>query len=409
LLITSRRGPAAPGAAELRAELTAAGANVSMVACDVADRAAVAELLGAVPAEYPLTAVFHAAGVLENDLIQAVTPDQLDRVLSAKARSARNLHELTGPELEAFVLFSSNAGVWGSGGQSVYAAANAYLDALAELRRADGLAATSVAWGAWGGSGLAAEEAAERHLNRRGVRAMAPELALAALRQALDEDAGCLAVADVDWSRFAPSFTSMRPSPLLAELPEARSAEAAEPTEPDPDRSGILRRRLAEAPSSEQHRLIVEVVRSHAAAVLGHASADAVPAGRAFKDLGFDSLTAVQLRNRLSAETGLRLPATLVFDHPNPDALAQHLRPDLTGPDERGEAALLAGLDRLDSALSAGELGEGARTKITGRLAVLLAKWGERPAEHDPSQAHRELEGASAEEIFDLIAELGKS
>ncbi|GAB2629674.1 hypothetical protein GCM10027168_71640 [Streptomyces capparidis] len=329
LLLTSRRGAEADGAEALRAELTALGAQVTLAACDVADRDALAALLAAVPADRPLTAVVHAAGAGQFTPIADTTLDELADVVTAKVAGARNLDELLGDRpLDAFVLYSSISGVWGSGGQGAYAAANAYLDALAERRGARGLAATAVAWGPWSGGGMA-DGAAEEQLRRRGLPALAPELATLAVRQAVDNGDTAVTVADVDWDRFTAGFTAARPSPLLGDLPEVRStlvtAVAAATGDP------ALTARLAGLPGAEQDRVLLELVRAETAAVLGHSSLDAVEPGRAFRELGFDSLAAVELRNRLDSATGLHLPATLVFDHPTPAALARHIRDEALG------------------------------------------------------------------------------
>ncbi|WP_411293693.1 type I polyketide synthase, partial [Streptomyces kunmingensis] len=335
LLLTGRRGAEAPGAAELRDELTAQGVGVTVAACDVADRAALAEVLALVPAEHPLTAVVHAAGVGEFAPLDEHDLDGLADVLSAKTLGAAHLDELLeghlgGRQLDAFVLFSSSAGVWGSGGQSAYAAANACLDALAHDRRSRGLTATSVAWGAWGGAGMAADTGMARHLGARGIRPMPPAAALAALRAAVERDETAPVVADMDWERFAPSFTAARPRPLLDELPEAIGVSGA--GEPDDGQAEeALRHRLAGRTPAEQRHELLGLVRAHAAAVLGHADSAAIEEERAFRDLGFDSLTALELRNRLNAATGLRLPATLVFDHARPRLLADFLHAELGG------------------------------------------------------------------------------
>ena len=327
LVLTSRRGPDAPGAAELEAELAALGTRVTIAACDVADRDALAALLADL--DEPVRAVVHAAGLPQATPVLDTTPAGFAAVISGKVAGARNLDELLGDDLDAFVLFSSNAGVWGSGGQGAYGAGNAYLDALAERRRTRGAAATSVAWGFWGGGGMAGDVELEDQLRRRGLREMAPEAAVEALCQALDADEVFLAVADVDWARFAPGFTLSRRRPLIEDLPEVRALlEAAE--EPAAERPALARR-VAELSETEGRRLLLDLVRGQAASVLGHDSATAVPAGRAFRDLGFDSLTAVEVRNRLNAATGLTLPATLVFDHPNPAALAVELHRVLLG------------------------------------------------------------------------------
>ncbi|MEV4054636.1 type I polyketide synthase, partial [Amycolatopsis sp. NPDC049688] len=325
LVLTSRRGPDAPGAAELEAELSALGTRVTIAACDVADRAALSALLADL--DEPVRAVVHAAGLPQATPVLDTTAAEFAHVIGGKVAGARNLDELLGDDLDAFVLFSSNAGVWGSGGQGAYAAGNAYLDALAEQRRARGAAATSVAWGFWGGGGMAGDVELEDQLRRRGLREMAPEAAVEALCQALDAREVFLAVADVDWARFAPGFTLSRRRPLIEDLPEVRALAETPET---PERPALARR-VAELGEAEGRRLLLDIVRGQAASVLGHDSATAVPAGRAFRELGFDSLTAVEVRNRITAATGLVLPATLVFDHPNPAALAAELHRLLLG------------------------------------------------------------------------------
>ncbi|WP_309238805.1 type I polyketide synthase [Actinoplanes aureus] len=329
LILVSRRGPAAPGAAELTAELTALGSRVTVRAADVGDRAAVARLLDEVPADAPLTAVFHTAGVLDDGLLAGLTPQRFAGVDRPKAVAARHLHELTaGLDLDAFVLFSSFAGLVGNAGQANYAAANAYLDALARHRRAAGLAATSVAWGAWADGGLAGGEVGER-LHRRGIRPMPPERALAALRAVLDGDETCVGVADIDWSRFGAAFTEVRPSPLLCDL----VAPAADRTTSD------LAARLGGCSPAERPELLLDIVRTHAATVLRHESAATVAPDLVFQELGFDSLTLLELRNRVAAVTGLRLPPTVLFDHPTPAALAGHLNERLAPAGPRAGGA----------------------------------------------------------------------
>ncbi|GGO37823.1 type I polyketide synthase [Streptomyces lasiicapitis] len=341
LVLTSRRGLDAPGAGELKAELEELGAEVTVAACDVADREAVTGLLRELAADgHRIRSVFHAAGVSPAHTVADMTAADIAEVFGAKTAGAAHLDELVANEdLDAFVLFSSNSGVWGGGGQGAYAAANAYLDALAQRRRARGLTATSVAWGAWGGSGMAAAEEAEEHLRRRGVTAMAPERAVAALAQAVAYDETFLAVANVDWERFAPSFTSVRPSPFMGDLPEVRRALAEPEATADSDVRGSgtgseWAGRLAGLAEREQERLLLDLVRGQAASVLGYAGAEAVEPGRAFRELGFDSLTAVEVRNRLAAATGLKLPTTLVFDYPTSAALASYLRAQLVGDEK---------------------------------------------------------------------------
>ncbi|TCK24498.1 type I polyketide synthase [Pseudonocardia endophytica] len=329
LLLTSRRGEDAPGAADLRAELEALGAGVTIAACDAADRDGLAALLADVPSDRPLSAVVHSAGVADGDApVAELTLDQMSALLRSKLTAARNLDELTADlDLDAFVVFSSGAAVWGSGGQPGYAAANAYLDALAAHRRARGLPASSVAWGTFGEVGMATDPEVHERLHRQGVPAMDPDDALSALEQMVADGDAALAITRMDWDVFAPNFTATRPSPLLSSLPEAVAALAGPVEETEAGEPGAppLRRTLEALPTSERSRALVDAVRTEAAAVLGHDGAGAIPAGRAFRDVGFDSATAVELRNRLRAALGLALPAALVFDHPTPADLARHV------------------------------------------------------------------------------------
>jgi acyl transferase domain-containing protein/acyl carrier protein len=395
LVLTSRRGPDAPGAAELEAELTGLGAKVTFAACDVADRAELAAVLAAVPEEYPLTAVVHAAAVLDDTMIGGLTPAQMDKVLRVKVGGAVNLHELTRElDLSAFVLFSSAAGVCGLPGQGNYAPGNAFLDALAGYRRGLGLPATSVDWGLWAGDGIA-DDRATAQSERSGFRPMAPELAITALGTALAHGETQVVVCDADWARLAAG----RPYPLLAEL------TALEPVATDSSAPAPLVERFAELPEAERRRMLVRLVRTQVAAALGRPSPDSVDVDRGFRDQGFDSLTAVDLRNRLSAELGLSLPATLIFDYPTPAALAEQLHAELlpaTGTD-----AVLAEIDRLASTLSEVTWDERTREAADGRLRALVAKWDGRTAE--PAVAD-ELSGASDDELIDFIGkELGIS
>ncbi|MCX4564009.1 type I polyketide synthase [Streptomyces phaeochromogenes] len=319
MVLTSRRGQEAPGVAELVAELGGLGARVTVAARDVADREALAGLLE----EHPPTAVFHTAGVLDDGVIDGLSAESLAVASRPKADAAELLHELTADrDLDAFVLFSSIAGVWGNGGQAAYAAANAALDALAERRRADGRHGTSIAWGLWAGGGMA-EGTGEEGLVRRGIDAMDPVHAIEALQQALDRDDTCVTVAAVDWERFAPNTEAVRPTPLFSTVREAREAldAALRKRATQPGAAGLAELLDGRTEAERLHRL-VELIRSEAAAVLRHSTTDAIGAGRAFKEVGFDSLTALELRNRVNATTGLSLPTTIAFDYPSPSALA---------------------------------------------------------------------------------------
>ncbi|MEO3756612.1 type I polyketide synthase [Streptomyces sp. B6B3] len=324
LLLTGRRGMATPGAEQFVAELVAADAVVTVAACDTGDREALAALLAGVPEDRPLTGVVHAAGVLDDGVVERLSPERMDRVLRPKVEAARHLHELTRTsDLTAFVLFSSLAGVLGSAGQANYAAANACLDGLAHVRHAEGLPALSVAWGLWadasemtGGLG----EAELLRLARIGIAALSAEEGLALLDAALAAGAPALAAARLDLR----SIDRESAPPLLRALVPAAHRPPA-----DRGPAADLRSRLAQAPRHEHRHLVLEAVRSEVAAVLGHATHDRVTADRRFQELGFDSLAAVELRNRLSTVAGVRLPPTLIFDHPTPAVLAERLRADL--------------------------------------------------------------------------------
>ncbi|KPI14333.1 6-deoxyerythronolide-B synthase, partial [Actinobacteria bacterium OK074] len=409
VVLVSRRGLEAPGVGELRDELTGSGARVSVVACDVAVRAAVEELL----AEYPVDAVVHAAGAVVNLPLDQVSLGDLGAVWSGKVAGAVNLDAALGDRaLDAFVVFSSIAGVWGSGGQTGYAAANAFLDGLVEARRARGLAATSVAWGPWADGGMAADAEAVEALRRRGLLALEPGRAVRALGRVVPGADALTVVADVDWSRFAPAYTSVRPSVLLSTLPEARTALATVPVEEAEDaREAVLRQELDGRSADERRQVLVDLVRRRAAEVLGHGDTGAVGSAHAFRDLGVDSLTAVELRNRLAAETGLKLPSTLVFDYPTPRHLAAFLDDELFGATAADtESALVTELDRLAATISRLSPENGSRTLAKARLRSMLAELGDQ-TEGDPKAAvSQQLEAASDDEIFDFInRELGRS
>nr|WP_256966345.1 type I polyketide synthase [Streptomyces griseiscabiei] len=388
LLLVGRRGDAAPGAAELRQELGESGARATLAACDVSDRAALAALLATVPADRPVTAVVHAAGVLDDRVFDALTPESLEAVLRPKADAARHLHDLTRDlDLTAFVLFSSVQGLLGGAGQANYAAANTYLDALAQHRRAGGLMATSLAWGPWAEGGMAAGlgETDRRRFARAGIRALTPGQGLRLLDAALASGDACSVPLALDTAALRAAGTGV--PPLLRGLAPARIREAAGP---GPSTSGEapgarLVARLTELDAAAREKQLLALVRTEAAAVLNYDRAETVDARRSFKELGADSLSAVELRNRLGRATGLRLSATVVFDHPTPTALAGRLRaelfpaagPEVTGsgenrahdtvpdgPDPAADAEELAAEEQLIDAMDVADLVRMAREGI---------------------------------------------
>ncbi|MFG2353530.1 SDR family NAD(P)-dependent oxidoreductase [Streptomyces sp. NPDC048521] len=404
LLLTSRRGEDAPGAAELVAELAESGAEVTVAACDVGDRTALADLLAGLSTEHPLTAVVHTAGVLDDGVVGSLTPSRLDTVLRAKADAAWHLHELTRDlDLSAFVLFSSVAGTLGSPGQANYAAANAYLDALARHRRATDRPALSLAWGLWAeSSGMTGhlDGAHLERLRRGGVVPLTGDDGRALFDAGLRSGRAALVPVRLDTAALRQAAAQGTLPTLLRDLVPAAARETASPETEVP----AVDRILALAPEQREEALL-DLVRATVAAVLGHASPESVDPLQAFKELGFDSLTAVQLRNRLSASTGLRLPATLVFDHPTPAALAAHLGTELLPPVTAPADHLLARLSELEDALPDEAADEETRHLVTTRLEAVLARW-RRPAGTEPAER---LQEASADEIFAFIDnELGR-
>ncbi|WP_345607911.1 SDR family NAD(P)-dependent oxidoreductase, partial [Streptomonospora salina] len=346
LLLVSRRGPEAPGAAALARELTDLGAETTVRACDAADRGALAELIAAIPADRPLTAVVHAAGELEDGVVAELAPERAEAALTAKADAAWNLHLLTRDrDLAAFVLYSSAAGVLGASGQAAYAAANAYLDALAAHRRAAGLTATSLSWGLWADrSALTAEVGTSdlARMNRQGLAgALETEQALELFDTALATGEAHLVAMPVDRDGLRERARSGGVPPVfrgLAGRPRRGSAAPADTAEGGAAASVELPRDFASRPPEERTGILLDVVRTHAADVLGHPGDAAVGEQRRFLELGVDSLTAVELRNRLASAVGTPLPVGLVFSRTTPRELADHLRGVLEGTAPRRTA-----------------------------------------------------------------------
>jgi acyl transferase domain-containing protein/NADP-dependent 3-hydroxy acid dehydrogenase YdfG len=335
LILLSRRGPAADGALELQGELAELGAEVQILACDVADRDALAGAIDSLPPSLPLRAVVHVAGVIEDGVVDSLRPEQLDGVLAPKLDAALHLHELTREmSLDAFVLFSSAAGTLGKAGSSNYAAANAALDALAERRRAQGLPGLSIGWGLWAqdsdiSAGL--RDIDRQRMVRAGVDALSSEEGLRLLDLAVRANVAHAIAARLDTSALgALAQAEMLPA-LLRDL-APRSVRRV-----PRGRSASLQRRLLAVSDGERERVALEAVREEVAAVLGHGSPNAVSPQLTFKDLGFDSLTALELRNQLSLISGLRLPATLVFNHPTTEAVAGYLVQRLARDGQRSQ------------------------------------------------------------------------
>ncbi|MEU4981260.1 type I polyketide synthase [Streptomyces sp. NPDC021969] len=388
-VLVSRRGPAAPGATELVAELAELGARAETVAADLGDRSQAAGLLEG----RNLTAIVHAAGVSDDGAIGALTPERIATVMRAKADAARNLHDLTvGQDLRAFVLFSSVAGVFGGAGQGNYAAANAYLDALAAHRAARGLPATSVAWALWSVDSAMTAQLTEIDIARMVRGGMIPLTTTHGL-ELLDAAAHLrdpqLVAAPMDLSVLRTQARSGLVPPRLRELVGTAGRRTAAVLTADPT---VFLDKLIAMPPAERTAFLTDLVATQAAAVLDLPHGQTVDAEKAFKDLGFDSLTGVEFRNRLTAATGVKLAATVVFDHPSVAATVEHLLtwvPD-TSPAER----LLADIDRLEAALAALPEDDRPREAVTARLKSLIAVW---------SDTDTDLDTASDEELFQLI------
>jgi len=412
LLLTSRRGAQAPGVTELVAELEGLGAGVTVAACDVSDRSALVRLLAGIPTDQPLKGVVHAAGVIDDATVERLSTRQLDAALAPKVDGAWHLHELTAQlSLSMFVLFSSVAGVLGNPGQGNYAAANAFLDGLAAYRQRLGLAALSLAWGLWDtdtGITGALTEAQQVRLARVGIAALSPEQGLLLFDQLLGSSAATVVAARWDNAGLRAGADAGVLPEILTGLVRGgrRSSAVAGAAISAVTATGGLAQRLASMPEAEARKVLAGLVRSHVAAALGHSSADSIELDRAFTELGFDSLTAVELRNRLDTETGLRLPATLAFNYPTVTALVEHLRVSLAPSTESPEDLLREALERIHHQLP--EDDETTRTKLVAILHSTINRLGSAAgsAAAEVVEAGADLESVSAasdEEIFALI------
>ncbi|MEU9560371.1 type I polyketide synthase [Streptomyces fumanus] len=407
VVLAGRRGRAAAGVPELEDELRALGAaTVRTVACDVADRDAAAALLASIPPDAPLTAVVHAAGLLDDGVITALTPERLAAAFRPKVDAALNLHELTaGLPLSAFVLFSSGAGTFDSPGQGNYSAANAFLDALARHRHAAGLPATSLAWGLWGQvTDMSAhlDDTDQRRMAKGGMLALSVAEGMELFDAALRAPAAVLVPARMDFVALRELAGTGTLPALLASLVRA-PRRAVDNTAAG---TGDLTGQLARATAGQRQKIVLDLVQQEAAAVLGHSSADAIDPHQPFREIGFDSLTAVELRNRLARRAGLRLPATLVFDHPAPTALARFLLAEL-GQETDPAELLLGELDAVAATLAGTSPDASTHATVLTRLNALVEQW-RTAAAPAPTGTGAEVEEfdvdtATDEDMFDLI------
>jgi acyl carrier protein len=364
------------------------------VACDVADRDALKALIDGIP---NLVGVIHAAGVVDDGTIESLTPEQVDAVLRPKVDAARNLHELAG-DVELFVLFSSATGILGTAGQANYAAANAFLDGLALRRHAAGLPAVSLSWGLWAqDSAMTANltEADLARINRGGVHAHTVEEGLALFDAACRSGAAHLVPVKLD-QRTLRTATNVAP-PLRSFVKARRQAKTAVVP---------LAQQLAGRTEEEQRTLLLDLVRVNVATVLAHGTPDTIAADQQFKQLGFDSLTAVELRNRLNAATGMRLPATLTFDYPTPQALVAHLLSEVGGSQAKLRLRTLVDtIAKLETALEGVESADATQTDVAASLQRLLTKWRDKteaPAAQEKDDKG-DLEEITADDLFDLL------
>ncbi|WP_406815463.1 SDR family NAD(P)-dependent oxidoreductase [Mycobacterium sp. M23085] len=403
LVLVSRRGLDAPGAAELVAELSAAGAHVEAVACDAADREALAKVIADIPMQRPLTGVIHAAGVLHDAVVTSLTPDRIEAVLRSKVDAAWNLHELTRElDVSAFVMFSSIAGLAGASGQANYAAGNSFLDALAAHRRAHGLPAISLGWGLWDQAsamtgGLGAADRAR--FGRDGIVAMSSDQALELMDTALIVDEPFMLPAHIDLAALRVKFDGGTLPPMFVDLINAPSRRQVDDSLAAAKSKSALLQRLEGLPEDEQQAILLDLVRANIATVLGSASPEAIHPDRAFQELGFDSLTAVEMRNRLKAATGLALSPTLIFDYPNSAALAGYMYRELVGSSDQPAAAAAPGEAEIQRVVGSIPV---KRLRQAGVLELLLALANESSSGNGQSAAPAATSIAAEKDIADM-------
>jgi polyketide synthase 7 len=413
VVLVSRAGADAEGVTGLVSQLEDAGAQVSVAAFDVADRDAVAALIARLPAEYPLRGVFHAAGVLDDGLIASLTPERVDAVLRAKVDGAWNLHELTQDrDLSAFVMFSSMAGIVGTPGQGNYAAANSFLDGLAAYRRAHGLAGLSVAWGLWEQASAMTQHLADRdkaRMSRVGLASISTEQALGLLDTAMLTDRPVLVAARLDPATLADHGAAL--PPLLSQLVARPTRRVIDETDTTAASTTSLVVRLQSLSAEDRRGELVHLVCSNAATVLGRQNGADINAASVFQDLGFDSLTAVELRNRLKAATGLALSPTLIFDYPTPTVLAEHLDTRLavttTGAAQPNPTNRFNDITReLETLLNQPDWKPEDKTQLTNRIQALLTTLSTHRDPNGPEDTEDEdIQTATESQLFAILDE----
>ncbi|UUU39568.1 type I polyketide synthase [Streptomyces sp. NBC_00162] len=418
LMLASRKGPDADGVADLVAELTEQGATVSVVACDVSDRDQVEALLASVPAEHRLTGVVHTAGVFDAGVIGALTPERLAKVYAPKVNAVQHLDELTrGMDLDAFIVYSSASSVFMGAGSGGYAAANAFLDGLMAHRRGAGLPGLSLAWGPWDTAtnlGDTIDDLTKAQMSRRegrgGITALKPAEGMELFGAAVGSGQALLVPVKLDLKGARADAAASGGVPYLLRGLVRVGRQQAQAAAATGEERRSLSDRLAGLGAAEQEALLLDLVRAQVAVVLGHSDPGSVRAEMAFKDAGFDSLTSVELRNRVREVTGLKLPATLVFDYPTPLTLARHLREECGVEEASAADPVLAGLAGLETAIESAASDEEARERITVRLRELLkaaeAAGGPDGAAGTADTSDEDLDSASDEDLFAIFDRL---